>query len=440
MKNNIVVVFSSHLSEDENWKFIEHIDNTIGCKHTVVCYPNHNQFSLSQIYNQALKDHYEKDSIFVCCHNDIIIKTQNWGKILLAKFNNTNFDIIGVAGSTYLPESGRWWDDPSKMLGIVEHTNGLREWVSTYSAEIYSVKETVLIDGLFMSFDPDNIVHRFDETYKGFHFYDLSFCVPNYLDGCEVGVTTSIRILHKSVGMTNEQWEINRQQFVKDYKEELPITYSKYENYDEDILINIITRTHGRPEYFKRCRESIENQSYKNINHIVGSDIECDYYDNVINLPLKAVQQPQLMSNYNTYPAPWNLHLNELGTYVKNGWVMYLDDDDIFSHKNAIKFIVNEINNDDEILFWRVKININERGWIVPNDAAFGKRIEAGNFSGIGFMFNSKHLPVDWGSWSYGDFRVVSEILIKKINPRWIDFVLTETQGKPNNGQPPSII
>lgn len=227
MKNNIVVVFSSHLSEDENWKFIEHIDDTIGVKHKVICYPNHNEFSLSQIYNQALKDHNEKDSVFVCCHNDIVIKTPNWGKILLAKFNNTNFDIIGVAGSTYLPESGRWWDDPSKMLGIVEHTNGLREWVSTYSHEIHGVKEVVLIDGLFMAFNPETIVHKFDETYKGFHFYDLSFCVPNYLDGCEVGVTTSIRILHKSVGMTNEQWEANRQQFVKDYEEELPITYMK---------------------------------------------------------------------------------------------------------------------------------------------------------------------------------------------------------------------
>jgi hypothetical protein len=42
MKNNIVVIFSSHLSEEENQKFIKHIDNTIGVKHKVVCYPNFN--------------------------------------------------------------------------------------------------------------------------------------------------------------------------------------------------------------------------------------------------------------------------------------------------------------------------------------------------------------------------------------------------------------
>ena len=224
MKNNIVVVFSSHLSEEENKKFISHINNTIGVKHKVVCYPNHNEFSLPQIYNQAIKEHQEKDCVFLMCHNDIQIKTPKWGKVLLTKFNNTNFDIIGVAGSTYLPASGTWWEDRTKMLGIVEHTNGLNVWVSEYSPEIFGVKEVVLIDGLFMTFNPETIVHRFDETYKGFHLYDLSFCVPNYLDGCDIGVTTSIRILHKSVGQTNQEWEINKQQLVKQWEDELPLT------------------------------------------------------------------------------------------------------------------------------------------------------------------------------------------------------------------------
>jgi len=224
MKNNIVVVFSSHLTEEENQKFIAHIGATIGVRHKVVCYPNFNQFGLAQVYNKAIADHYEHECIFVCCHNDIEIKTKNWGKILLAKFNNIGYDIIGIAGSTFLPASGRWWEDRTKMLGIVEHSNGLREWVSQYSPEIHGVKDVVLIDGLFMSFDPDTIAHGFDENFKGFHFYDLGFCVPNYLDGCDIGVTTSIRVLHQSVGETNQEWENNRQQFANTYKSELPLT------------------------------------------------------------------------------------------------------------------------------------------------------------------------------------------------------------------------
>jgi len=168
------------------------------------------------------------------------------------------------------------------------------------------------------------------------------------------------------------------------------------------------------PEYFKKCKKSILEQTYKKINHIVGTDTKCDYYDDAIVLLPKSTQQPQLMPERGTYPAPWNLHLNELATYVKDGWVMYLDDDDMFSHKNALKLIVSNIENDDQILLWRVKIKINEQGWIVPDDKAFGKSIEAGNFSGIGMMFHSKYLPVDWGSWSFGDFRVWSSATGKR--------------------------
>jgi len=265
MKNNIVLIFSSHLSEVENQEFIKHVNDTIGVKHKVVCYPNFNQFSLPQIYNQAIKEHYENNCVFVMCHNDIVFKTKNWGKLLLTKFNNTDFDIIGVAGSTYLPTTGRWWDDKTKMCGIVEHTNGLTEWVSQYSPEIHGVKEVVLIDGLFMGFDPDTIINKFDENYNGFHFYDLSFCIPNYLDGCNIGVTTTIRILHKSVGQTNQEWELNRQKFAKEWEDELPLTIPPiYKDINVKLTIkpkvSVIIPT---KDNFKLLRNNIE--SWKDI-------------------------------------------------------------------------------------------------------------------------------------------------------------------------------
>ena len=90
-KTNIVVVFSSHLSEDENEKFIKHVSSTIGVKHKVVCYPNFNQFSLPQVYNTAIREHNAEDAIMVFCHNDITIKTRDWGRILLHKFNTTTY-------------------------------------------------------------------------------------------------------------------------------------------------------------------------------------------------------------------------------------------------------------------------------------------------------------------------------------------------------------
>jgi hypothetical protein len=233
LKNKIIVVFSSHFGDEKNKEFIKHIDDTIGVNHEVVCYTNYNQYSLTELYNKAIKEHNEENAIMVFCHSDITIKTRTWGRLLLSKFNSTDFNIIGVAGTTYLGNDGCWWTDRTKMYGVVEHTNGINSWVNEYAVPRKGyTKPVILVDGLFMAVDCDNIEHQFDEEFKGFHLYDLSFCVPNYLDGCNIGVTTDIRILHQSVGMVNPQWEANKLQFVEKYKDELPITY-------EAALINL---------------------------------------------------------------------------------------------------------------------------------------------------------------------------------------------------------
>lgn len=223
MKNKIISVFSSQYSTEENNKFKEHISKTIGCDHKIVCYENNNKYSLCELYNRSLNEHHEKDSIFVFIHNDIFFKTNNWGKTLLRKFNNFNYDIIGVAGSTVLDDTGMWWSKREKMVGVVEHTDGVNTWVSDYNSKFLGIKEVVVIDGLFISINPDEIVHQFDEDFKGFHFYDISFCLESYLDGMNIGVTNEIRILHKSVGRTNDMWENNRKLFIKKYKQYLPI-------------------------------------------------------------------------------------------------------------------------------------------------------------------------------------------------------------------------
>ena len=229
MKDKIIVVFSSHLGEEYDNKFIRHISDTIGVKHTAIACPNYNQFSLPEVYNLAIKENNAKNVIFVFCHQDIVIKTKNWGRLLLTKFNNSDYSIIGVAGSTLLESGGVWWTSRESMVGIVMHTDGVNTWVNEYSKpRAGHITPVVLIDGLFMAVDCNNIDYLFDEDFKGFHMYDISFCLPNVIAGCNIGVTTDIRILHNSVGMTNDQWELNRIQLVQKYKNELPISIDDF--------------------------------------------------------------------------------------------------------------------------------------------------------------------------------------------------------------------
>ena len=124
-----------------------------------------------------------------------------------------------------MSETGRWWETNRRknMIGIVNHESGGKKWTSKYSEEFgNNIRETVIVDGVFIVINKQRIKTNFIEEFNGFHFYDISFCFENYLKGVKVGVITNIRITHKSIGQTNEKWEKNRELFVKKYGENLP--------------------------------------------------------------------------------------------------------------------------------------------------------------------------------------------------------------------------
>lgn len=193
-------------------------------------------------------------------------------------------------------------------------------------------------------------------------------------------------------------------------------------------FINVLTRTH-REAFFHVCRESVVNQTYPMVNHIVGSDTVCGYHSEYHHL-YKDYRMP-LYVPANHYHAPWNLYLNELQTLCVEGWVTYLDDDDMYTSVDALAELSDFMQDEDRMLIWKVAITPH---WIVPNKS-FGKQVTAGDFSGIGFAFHTKHLPVDWGIYSYGDYRVATQLLNKGLKPLWINKVLTRTQGGAHNGR-----
>ena len=58
----------------------------------------------------------------------------------------------------------------------------------------------------------------------GFNFYDVDFCLANFIDGkTKIGVTTNIRLAHKSIGQLSENWYTNRDIINDKYGEYFPI-------------------------------------------------------------------------------------------------------------------------------------------------------------------------------------------------------------------------
>lgn len=232
-------------TRNSNPKYVEILKKSCGLKDVeVIEVVNNGEKSLPQTYNEILEK--SKYNIVVLCHDDLEFDTDKWGRKLLKHFDkNPEFGVIGLAGSKYLPDSGKWWEIPQTMYGIVNHKHEGKKWTSTYSKPISNVEEVVLIDGLFMVLDKTKIKHSFDEEFNGFHFYDLSFCVPNYLDGVKIGIVTDIRVTHLSVGMTNDVWENNRVFFSEKFKETLPLDITNNNVcetfifcHDQDIIID----------------------------------------------------------------------------------------------------------------------------------------------------------------------------------------------------------
>jgi len=264
----ITIGFSTRKIDNE---FISHLKETCGIpKVEILPVENSEGRSLTKVYNELL-DRATND-IVVLCHDDIIL-SKGWGKRVLSHFNESDFGILGLAGTTHVSESGRWWDDMTKMVGIVSHSHEGRTWESRYSSNYEKeIIQTVMVDGLFIAIHKGRIKNRFDESIEGFHFYDIDFTLGNHLEGVKVGVMFDFKITHKSIGITNDEWEKNRFKFTSKYSEILPvkivpeITFKDRNiKLKESPKIGIIIPTKGKLELLFQCIKSIyESDSYRN--------------------------------------------------------------------------------------------------------------------------------------------------------------------------------
>jgi len=229
----ITIAYSTRESKPE---FTEYLKKSSGFKKLeVIEKVNNGEKSLAQVYNEVLSE--SKTDIVVFCHDDIYFDTNSWYNKLLKHFEKSDFGILGMAGTTQMPSSGMWWEDRRKMVGIVNHESDGKKWESKYSESLgNSIIETVVVDGLFIAIDKRKIKKNFNENFKGFHFYDIPFCFENHIEGVKVGVITNIRITHRSIGQTNEQWEENRKLFESKYAKNLPVKLS----YDSQRRIKVL--------------------------------------------------------------------------------------------------------------------------------------------------------------------------------------------------------
>ena len=214
-------------------------------------------------------------------------------------------------------------------------------------------------------------------------------------------------------------------------------------------VINIITRTRNRPKYFGMCAGSIKAQTYSNIHHVVTYQVDEDLeYINYHKIPnTTTIKVPNLTKDMDlsTYKdnihithAPYNTFFNTAHKHIKEGWVMYVDDDDMLTYANSIELLVSEIQKHDTDTkhMWKVQFP----GYHIPADDWFkeyqnNKPLQCGQISGIGVLFHSSNIDkVIWHEWACGDYFAFKGLEETHPKRNMINATLTRLQTQPGKG------
>lgn len=201
----------------------------------------------------------------------------------------------------------------------------------------------------------------------------------------------------------------------------------------ETIPINVLTRTSNRPNGFKKCHDSLLNQTYKNYLHIVSYDskkdlkyLEGEKIKKICVKPEKDEPQFKPEASVMLEYKPYNLYCNDLLQQVKDGWIMFLDDDDMLAEKNVLKKLVSHIKECDEdtLLLWQARF---PNGDLIPPVYTFEKEeIKLSHIDTACFIFHSKYKDrVKWDCWTAADYRFIRNLSGIIPNQLWIPKTFT---------------
>jgi glycosyltransferase involved in cell wall biosynthesis len=337
-------------TKKENSNFTEYLKKTCGLKDVqIIEIVNPGLFSLTEAYNKILD--LSINEVVVFTHDDILFEKEYWGKRIIEHFDKKpEYGILGVAGTTYYPSSGRWWEIQGEMIGQVYHQHQGKKWLSEYNKPFGSkIIDSVIVDGLFFSIKKSNIKERFDESVKGFHFYDTTFCIQNFLSGVKIGTISNVPLTHLSIGETNEQWEVNRQNFVDKYQDRLPIkvknVYPILTINPKIPLVSVVIPIYNYGIQFEKTLCSIFDSTYKNLEIIIVDDGSNDEY---VKLKLESLEgHPNIKVIQQPNSGPSSARNN--GIKNSNGeFILPLDADDMI-YPDYIQSCVNILKNNKNI-------------------------------------------------------------------------------------------
>jgi len=232
-------------------------------------------------------------------------------------------------------------------------------------------------------------------------------------------------ISEKRISCKEEFNDIINKNLLKIKKQKKTLNNMKFQKPENKL--NILIRTSMRPEFFKKCIESILSQKYTNFNVYICYDKEDslsylnDYESKYTNITTFFIQ------NDSVEKYKFNLYNNTLMDKVSDGFIIFLDDDDIFSHDMCFKIINETIHDENDILVWKF---MRPDKLVYPKDI---NDIKLGEIDTTSICFHNKYKQLSrWDDKQCGDYYFYSKLFnelksLNKFNIIKLNYIITKT-------------
>jgi hypothetical protein len=229
-------------STEELKQVSQNIDLTIGVPYEIIGINNSDgKRGICEVYNEGKRK--AKYDTLCFMHEDIEIKTENWGVNVLNIFTeNKEIGVVGVAGGGYkaLAPSGWYcveYNSPDKSFQNVIQGFKLKskpEVHAYHNPYLQKLSEVVCVDGMWFCARKNILNDKpFDEDMlKGFHGYDVDFCLSIF-GKHKIVVTYDILMKHSSEGNFNKEWLNDLLKLHRKWNAHLPMTVTKSVSQEE---------------------------------------------------------------------------------------------------------------------------------------------------------------------------------------------------------------
>lgn len=218
----------------------QNIEQTIGETYETVCVDSTARgLSIFEAYNQGVQQ--AKGEYLVFMHDDIVFRTQNWGRIISQSLEDKKTGIVGVLGGHIIDETSYSWTSSGFYSGqVIQVTNGT---TTTYNHNEAGLGNMVIaLDGMLLAMRKelfDKEILKWDsDTYNGFHFYDLDICMQAVSQGYKVKVVP-VLVEHHSLGAFNQSFYDSCRAFHHKWDHILPV-------YSSDVTPEMQKRAYGK--------------------------------------------------------------------------------------------------------------------------------------------------------------------------------------------------